>query len=63
LERYSSEFELWDKINLDSKVVRVEKGTGGKEGHVVFVQRKGEKGAMRKTNSDSSNLQKLTLCF
>jgi len=57
LERYAHEFDLWEMINLDSRVVRVEKGKGGKEGHVVSVQREGEKGEKRRRRKLDSRVR------
>ncbi|GAA5992963.1 hypothetical protein JCM11641_007205, partial [Rhodosporidiobolus odoratus] len=43
LNRFVDHFSLRKGINLNSRVVSVNRGTGGK-GHVVEVQRKGEEG-------------------
>ncbi|GAA5885224.1 hypothetical protein JCM6882_009526 [Rhodosporidiobolus microsporus] len=43
LERYCGHFQLWDDINLGSKVVSINRGAGGK-GHVVHVQTKDGEG-------------------
>lgn len=39
LRKYCDEFRLWDGIHLETRVVSVQRGTGGK-GHLVEVQKK-----------------------
>lgn len=46
LRRYCDEFALWDRINLDTRVVSVRRPESGK-GHIVEVQKKGQSGTSR----------------
>ncbi|KAG0660848.1 hypothetical protein C6P46_004403 [Rhodotorula mucilaginosa] len=46
LRRYCDEFQLWDGIHLNTRVVSVRRGDGGK-GHIVDVQRKGQTGTQQ----------------
>lgn len=43
LRRYCDAFKLWDGVHLNTRVVSVRRGEGGK-GHIVDVQRKGQTG-------------------
>ncbi|GAA6016284.1 hypothetical protein JCM8202_005550 [Rhodotorula sphaerocarpa] len=46
LRRYCDEFALWDRINLDTRVVSVRRPESGK-GHIVEVQKKGQSGTQQ----------------